>query len=454
MMESMTIREIMKACDGEFIGGENIFEETINHITIDSRTVEHGSLYIPVIGENNDGHIYIDSAFKSGALCCLSEIDVKYPHIKVGSTFKALKDIAEYYRCLFDIKVIAITGSVGKTTAKDMIYSILSQKYSVLKTMGNFNNEFGLPQTLFNLNKTHDIAVLEMGMNSFGEISRLSKTARPDVCVILNIGVSHIGRLGSKDGILKAKSEIFDYVKKDAKVYLNGDDDKLITLKDNNISPIYFGAGEENHAKLKKIIKADIKGTEFTCDYKNEEIKLKIYYPGEYLISSALAGVAIGKDFGLTADQIEKGIAEFSPSNMRMEITQTSKIMILDDTYNACPESILAGVEVLEHAQGRKVAIIGDILELDEFAQKIHYETGQKIAKKKVDLIICTGELSEDMYKGAEKTIGDRAIYFKTQEEMINSLKDIIIKGDTVYIKASRGLKLEKTVEFLMKEYK
>ena len=452
-MEPIKINKIIKACDGELFGGAGLHKTNIEHITIDAREAKVGSLYIPVKGEVHDGHKFIPGAFSNGAVCTLSERKVDFPHIRVGSTFKALKDIAEYYRSKFDIKVVAITGSVGKTTAKDMIASVLSKKFSVLKTKGNLNNEFGLPRTLFELEKFHEVAVLEMGMNSFGEISRLSKTARPDICVIINIGVSHIGNLGSRDGILKAKSEIFDYMKEDGKAYLFGDDDKLITLKGSGLNPIYFGFGKENQAKKKEILKADIRGTEFIAEYRGEEYELNIPYPGEHILFSALAAVAIGKDLGMTKEEIASGVADFSPSGMRMEITETEKIMILDDAYNACPESIMAGLGVLGYARGRKIAVLGDILELGEHAEKLHFETGEKAACTDIDLIICVGELSKHMYDGAKEKLKDRALYYKTQDDLQRDLSDIIKNGDTVLVKASRGLKFEKTVEFLKKKY-
>ncbi len=447
-MEPMTLAEIAAACNGTLIGAENT-SLPVTSITIDSRKASEGSLYIPVKGETHDGHVFIKSAFENGAACTLSEHDEPYCHIKVESTFQALKDIAEYYRSKFDVTVIGITGSVGKTTAKDMIAAVLNEQLNVLKTEGNFNNEFGLPQMLFRLNRSHDAAVLEMGMNSFGEISRLSKTARPDIAVIINIGVSHIGRLGSRDGILKAKSEIFDYLKSDGKVYLYGGDDKLITLKNSRYQPVYFGEDAHNQARVKEIIRADITGTELTAEYKDESYHLHIPYPGTHLIPSALAAVAIAHDLGLKRSAIEAGVKAFAPSKMRMDIINTENIVILNDVYNACPESIMAALRVLAYGKGRKVAILGDILELDDHAERIHHETGKSAAKTDTDLIICCGTLSKDMYKGAKSVIGDRAIYFETQDEMLENLELLIQKGDTVLVKASRGLAFEHTVAFL-----
>ena len=451
-MEPMTLAEIAAACGGVLNNAENA-DTAVTSITIDSRKAVQGSLYIPVKGETHDGHTFISSAIENGATCTLSEHDELCCYIKVKSTFQALKDIAEYYRSKFDVTVIAITGSVGKTTAKDMIAAVLNEQLNVLKTEGNFNNEFGLPQMLFRLNRSHDAAVLEMGMNSFGEISRLSKTARPDIAVIINIGVSHIGRLGSRDGILKAKSEIFDYLKTDGKVYLFGGDDKLISLKNSRYNPIFFGEDMQNQAHVKEIMRADITGTELIAEYKGEVYNLNIPYPGSHLIPSALAGMAIAHDLGLNKKAIEAGVKAFSPSKMRMEIIDTGNIMILNDVYNACPESIMAGLGVLAYGEGRKIAILGDILELDDHAERIHYQAGKEAAKTDTDLIICCGPLSKTMYKGAKSVIGDRALYFETQDTMLAQLKTLIQTGDTVLVKASRGLAFEHTVAFLKEQF-
>ena len=411
-MEPMTLGEIAKACQG-VLSDQALENLIITDIVIDSRKATSGSLYIPVIGEINDGHAFINSALQNGAVCTLTEREETHPHIRVASTFQALKDIAEHYRSLFDIPVVALTGSVGKTTAKDMIAAVLGQKFNVHKTPGNFNNEFGLPQAVFGLTREHTAVVFEMGMNNFGEISRLSKVARPDICMILNIGVSHIGRLGSQDGILKAKSEIFDYMKPNGKAYLNGDDPYLLKLNTPELSPILFGHGAYNHAQVTEVLNADIIGTCFTAAYRGKKFDIEIPYPGAHLIPAALAALAIGVDLGMTPEKIQAGVKAFKPSGERLDIIRTQSITILNDIYNACPESVMAGLDVLNLAAGRKVAILGDVFELDEFAEDIHYQMGEDAAKKQPDLLLCVGPLSKQMYAGAEKTMGEKSAIFQ-----------------------------------------
>lgn len=450
-MQHMTINEIARACSGKFFGEHEEQEYLVSDIKIDTRKVAPGDLFIAIKGERFDGHDFIDLAYENGAACVVSEKPVnKLPYILVKSTFEALKDIAEYYRSKLNIKVVAITGSVGKTTAKEMIYSVLSQKYNVLKTQGNFNNEYGLPQTIFNIEEKHDIAVLEMGMNSFGEIHNLSKIARPDVCVIMNIGESHIGNLGSRDGIFKAKCEIFDFMKDDALVVLNGDDDKLITLKDG--SQVFFGIDDQNDVFVDDVAIADMSGTKLTADCMGELMDLFIPKPGEYLIYPALAAAAIGKKLGLSKEQIQNGIKSFVPANMRMDIQQTDKITIINDVYNACKQSMLAGAGALRYAKGRTVAIIGDILELGEFAQSIHHETGADMGRMDINEIICVGELAKHMYEGAKETTQGSVHYYPTKEALFEQLDKLILKGDTVFVKASRGMEFENIVKRLKEQ--
>lgn len=447
-MEKMTIGEITTACSGRFVGEPDRCEYWIDDITIDSRKALPGGLFIAVKGERLDGHDYVDDAYGHGAACVVSEVPLdRTPYILVKSTFAALKDIAAYYRAKMAVRVIAVTGSVGKTTAKEMIAGVLAQKYDVLKTQGNFNNEFGLPQTIFSIAAHHDVAVLEMGMSGFGEIHNLSRVAQPDVAVIMNIGESHIGNLGSRDGIFAAKCEMFDFMSEGALVVLNGDDDKLITLRDG--IKVFFGRDARCDARLVRIISADMSGTAFEADIFGEMLTLFVPKPGEYLIYPALAAAAIGKKMGLTGDMIRRGIESFVPVGMRMDIIDTGRITIVNDAYNACMQSILAGAETLRHAPERKVAIIGDILELGEFGPDIHFETGRRVGQLGLDLIICVGSLAAHMCEGAQETSDGTVVYYPTQEALFDHIGGLIADGDTVFVKASRGMHFENIVERL-----
>ena len=454
-MNNITLEKILKVCNGSFYGDNNLLNTSVSGITIDSRKVEEGFLFIPIKGERYDGNDFIDSAYEKKAICCLTEKRPKtnnHPYILVDSCFQAFKDLAEYYRSLFSAKVIAITGSVGKTTTKEMAVSILSQKYRVLKTQGNYNNEIGLPLTLLNIKEDCEVVVLEMGMNNFGEISRLSKMARPDVCVLTNIGVSHIENLKSREGILKAKTEIFEYMNKDGTVILNGDDDMLSTLKNSKLNAVFYGICNTNDIYADKIIDMGLEGTNCNIHFSDNNINVHIPSPGKHMIYNSLAAAAVGKALGLSNEEIKKGIETSVPASNRMNITKGDDITIINDVYNASPASVNAAIDVLCYSAGRKVCILGDMFELGEHSAQFHYDVGQYAALKNIDLIICAGNMAKHISLGAiENGNGCTVVYFYNQDIMINAISNLILKDDTVLVKASRGMQFENTVEELQK---
>ena len=315
-MKAMSLKEIAAACGGHYYGEESKLNKKVSGVAIDSRKIEEGYLFIPIKGARVDGHTFISQVMEKGALCTLSEkpLDTESDtYILVESCEQALKDLAEHYRNALDIKVIGITGSVGKTSTKEMIASVLSQKYNVLKTAGNFNNEIGLPLTIFNIRKEHQVAVLEMGINDFGEMHRLAKMARPDICVITNIGLCHLENLIDRDGILKAKTEMFDFARPSAKFILNGDDDKLITVKEwEGRNPIYFGLSTELDAYAKDIHSLSLKGTACTICLEDNSFAVTIPIPGHHMVYNALAGALVGRELGLNPEEIKIGILHLS----------------------------------------------------------------------------------------------------------------------------------------------
>jgi len=451
-MEPIKIKDIVKACGGELFGDSSLADKYVKEISTSSNQIGENCLFIPLVGDKFDAHNFIGDAVENGCMCFLSHVKQdKGNYILVEDTGKAYKDIAEYYRGLFDVKVIAITGSVGKTTAKEMIAAVLSQKYNVLKNMGNFNNEVGVPKTLLNLTKQHEIAVIEMGMNSFGELSRLSKTARPDICVIMNIGDAHIGRLGSREGIFEAKTEIFDYMKEGGEVFLYGDDDMLVALNESDLNPIFFGESSYNHVSVKQVKRMDIEGAEIVVNARGEEMDITTDVPGRHMLQPVLCSIAIAQSLGLTREQIAAGVLDYEPAKMRNEIIKTDFITIINDCYNSCEDSIMAGLDILELAEERKVAILGDIREVGEHGQRVHYSVGQKAAQKQVDLFICCGELSRHTYQGLLDAGRMQVYYFEDKPAMHRELNGIIEQDDTVYVKASRGCAFEETVEELKK---
>lgn len=461
-MKNMTLENIEKACGGRYIGTEAEKKTEVLGVVIDSRQVESGYLFVAIPGEKVDGHKFIPDVFAKGAAAVLSEQqleDSAGPYILVESTTKALRDLAEYYRKSLDIKVVGITGSVGKTSTKEMIASVLSEKYRVLKTEGNYNNEIGLPLTIFKIRAEHEVAVLEMGISEFGEMHRLATMANPDICVITNIGLCHLENLKTRDGILKAKTESFAHLKKDGIAILNGDDDKLSTIRQvGDKEPVFYGMEEkmEYREDAKKSVYATgvenlgLYGMQARIHTPEGERDVRIPIPGEHNVYNALAATAVGLSLGLSLDQISSGILKAKTIGGRTNLLNTGSMTVIDDCYNANPVSMKASIDVLATAEGRKIAVLGDMGELGENEKKLHYEVGEYLAKKEIDVLFCAGELSEEIAKAAQKESKTCEVYyFKTRDALLEQLLPFLKKGDTVLVKASHFMEYPKIVKAL-----
>lgn len=456
MMKHMTLEHIIAACGGTYYGPEENLKKEVEGITIDSRKAEAGWLFAATIGERVDGHTFIPSCYEKGVLCCLGEqapSSLERSYIQVASTFQALKDIAEYYRSTLSIPVIGITGSVGKTSTKEMIASVLGAKYNVLKTAGNFNNEVGLPLTIFNIREEHEAAVLEMGISDFGEMHRLSKIARPDLCVMTNIGLCHLEFLGDRDGVLRAKSEIFDFSSKDKKAIVNGDDDKLRTLKNrSDLCITCFGLDSSNDVYAAQVENLGLDGLKCEISTPLGSFQAHIHIPGRHMVYNALAGTCVGLACGLTLDEIKSGIESAQTIRGRNHLIHTKNYTIMDDCYNANPISMKASLDVLSTALGRKVAILGDMGELGAEEKALHHTVGVHAAQKAIDLLLCVGTLSEEIVKGAKDTDpAIQALLFPAKEALLQELPTLLKKGDSILVKASHFMQFEKIIEELQK---
>lgn len=451
-MKSMSLREIATACGGTYFGQETKLDLEVTGVAIDSRKIEDGYLFVPIKGARVDGHTFIPQVMEKGALCTLSEKPLEGDsdtYILVDSCEQALKDLAEHYRKALNIKVVGITGSVGKTSTKEMIASVLSQKYNVLKTAGNFNNEIGLPLTIFNIREEHEVAVLEMGISDFGEMHRLAKMARPDICVITNIGLCHLENLGDRDGVLKAKTEMFDFARPNAKFVLNGDDDKLITVKNwEDVNPLYFGLSTELDAYATDIHSLSLKGTQCTLHLGNESLEALIPIPGHHMVYNSLAGALVGRELGLNTEEIKAGIEALVPVSGRNNLIETESLLIIDDCYNANPISMKASLDVLATTDTRKVAILGDMFELGTNENELHYEVGKHASEKEINLLVCIGTLSQNTARGASngKTI---VKHYATKADFFKETNLLLQKGDTVLVKASHGMEFPEIVDKL-----
>lgn len=446
-MIDFSLNEIASSVGGKLFNADG--EKKIKSIVTDSRKIEKDCVFVAIKGENFDGHEFAKKAVEDGALCVVSRVDFEdIPYIKVSDSRRSLMEIARAYRLKSGVKVVGITGSVGKTTTKDMVASVLSQGMCVHKTNGNFNNDIGLPLTVFGIEKEHEAAVLEMGMNQFGEISRLSYGGVPDVAVITNVGVSHIENLGSREGILKAKSEIFDYMAEDAFAVLNADDDMLITLKGKRKNIIWYGIENKEGIYADNICENGLDGIKCDIHTKLFTMTVNIPVPGRHMVLNALAATGVGLIMGLDKEKIKAGIEGFEPTKMRMDISETKTgIKIINDAYNANPVSMKASLDVLKGCEGKKMAIIGDMFELGDFAYNMHYDVGRYAVKCGIDKLIFIGEASAAMKKAADDLGFENYLYYPYQDDFLNSdMTEIIDDKYTVLVKASRGMHLEKTV--------
>lgn len=452
-MRKLTLRNITNACEGTYMGDASFLDFEVDNVTSDSRMVSRDSLFIAIKGQRVDGHDFIRQAFDQGALCCISEKvihDVHEPVIVVKSATQALKDIAGFYRSCLNIPVIGITGSVGKTSTKEMLASVLSEKFTVLKTLKNFNNEIGLPQTLLRIRDEHEVAVVEMGINHFGEMSRLSKVARPDVVVMTNVGPCHLENLIDLDGVLRAKSEVFEFMSPDGAVFLNGDEKPLSEVSDvYGKKPVFFGFDTSNDYYADNI-EDDENGLNCVLHNGNWSLPIRINIPGTHMIYHALTAAAIGRYFNLSDNQIAAGIAKLVPVDGRNNRIVANGITIVDDCYNANPISMKGSVDTISKANARKVCILGDMFELGPDEKKIHYEVGSFVGEKNIDLLITVGELSENLAKGAaDKNPDLEVISYKEKEALLKELQLLIKEGDIVLLKASHGMRFDTIVELL-----
>ena len=387
-MKELTLAQIAEACGGTLIGGDEAKEYTVTGVEIDSRRVKAGDLFVAIPGEKVDGHKFIPDVLKKGAYALSQQrLDVDGAYILVEDTITAMKRLARFYRNTLDIKVVGITGSVGKTSTKEMIASVLGTKFRVHKTQGNFNNGIGLPLTIFQIEKEHQVAVLEMGISEFGEMHELADMAQPDIMVITNIGLCHLENLKTRDGILKAKTESFAHLKPDGVVILNGDDDKLSTVEQvAGRKPVFYGIKGRNLCETSVCADAVTEhGLEgMTAEFHTPQGDMEVFIPipGEHNVYNALAATCVAEQLGLSMDEIKCGIA---------------------DCYNANPVSMKASLDVLSKAGGRKIAVLGDMGELGEDEKQLHYEVGIYAGTLPIDLLFCVGTLSGKLAEGAKK---------------------------------------------------
>lgn len=463
-MEKMKVKEIIEVTKGKLIIGD--LEAECENFCRDTRIIKPGDTYIGIKGENFDGNTLWKEAFENeAATVILQGINFENENLEqyvdkniilVEDTIKAISDIAKYKRNLYgrDFPVIGVTGSVGKTSTKDIIANVVSQKYETLKTQGNNNNSIGLPFTIFNL-KNHQAAVIEMGMNHLGEISELTKIAKPTISVITNVGTSHIGNLGSRENILKAKLEILDGMEKKILV-INNDNDLLhdLYLKNKDIEIHTFGIENQSNVMAENIILNE-NNSEFVCDLEGEKFKVKVPVGGIHFVYNALCAATVGKLLGLSIEQIKRGIETFELTKKRMDITDLENgVTIINDSYNASFESMQASLKYLSGLKGhQKIAVLGDMFELGKFSKELHEKVGKEVVKNNIDILICCGENAKYIVEAAKKEgMNQNHIYYlESKNEIEKLIKQIWKNGDAILFKASNGMKFFEVVEKLLK---
>ena len=449
-MQKLNVADIIKATNGQLICGEPDF--VISEITTDSRKAGVNMLFVPLVGENNDAHDYIGNAFENGVSVVITHRDIPPRSgksiIRVKDTRTALGDIARFYKQKYNRPTVAVTGSVGKTTTKDMISSVLTMKYNTVKTQGNFNNDIGLPLTVFRLEHKHEAIVLEMGMSHFGEIHYLASIAKPDIAVITNIGMSHIENLGSKENIYRSKMQICDFFDENGTLVVNGDDE-FLSKKQAGIRTVTYGIENKNcDVAAQDVQDLGMEGSIFTVRLDGERHKVTVKAAGAHNVYNALAAICVGRLMNIPIADIIDGIREFQLTNMRMEIKHFGGLTVIDDCYNSAPDSIRAALSVLESAKsGRRIAVLGDVLEMGEFAETELYQIGENM--NGIYALITVGKNAHFLAKGAKKSKTEVIESFDTLDEAITFLGKFLKDGDNVLVKASRGMHFEKIVEAL-----
>ncbi|MBD5134174.1 MAG: UDP-N-acetylmuramoyl-tripeptide--D-alanyl-D-alanine ligase [Clostridiales bacterium] len=458
-MEALTLRQLLEAVNGTLLGDFDDLDAAVSEVSTDSRNIQPGCLFIPLEGERFDGHSFINPSLEAGAAGCLTarERESYLPgkfYIKVRSTQRALWELARYYKKLFPIPFIAITGSVGKTTTKDMVAAVLGARFRVHKTEGNFNNDIGVPLTLLKLEKGHEVCVVEMGMDHAGEIDYLGRLVEPDMALITNIGDAHIENLGSRENIFKAKCEIFPHLSKDGLAVLNGDDPMLSTLRGTLPQRTVFVGGGEGLDYAACDLSSD-NAAHLNCRVKTPRSQFEADIPalGRHMIYPTLMAAAVAEALGMAPDEIVRGIGAFLPTKMRMNIIRCKgDIVILNDAYNANPQSMRAAAAVLGDAgqKRRKVAVVGDMKELGPGSEQFHRAVGGCFAQSGADRLIAVGDLARFMAEGARDAGLEQADYYPTLDTAKNALSREVRPGATILVKASRSMAFEKVVDFLL----
>ncbi len=443
------VSDIAAAAEGKLLCGDE--NTVITSFITDSREAKAGAMFVPIRGERADGHSYIPAVLEGPAAAAFTDHEIplgEKPLVLVKDCREALQRAAAWYRDQFAIPIVGITGSVGKTTAKEMVAQALSAQFRVLKTAGNQNSQVGVPITVCGLRKDHTAAVVEMGVSMPGEMARIAGVVKPTCAVMTNIGVSHIEFMKTRENILAEKARIADYLPPDGALFVNGDDDLLPTLKETMGSRVVtFGLGPTCDWRAFGLNEAD-KGTFFTCQSPaGERTELFVPAAGEHNVRNALCAMAVARYLGVPAGDVVRAISAYKAPAMRQQMVEANGLLIIDDSYNASPDSMRSAIDVLSTrpVTGKRAAVLADMLELGDFSQQGHYQVGQYARERGVELLVAVGPLSREIAAG----YGEGARWFATNQEAAAFLRDALRPGDAVLVKGSRGMKTDEIVAAL-----
>ena len=453
-MLELNLQEIVKATKGDLLKEADVKE--IKAVSTDTRKIEEGTMFIALKGENFNGNNYVLEAFNKGAKiaivdevkCDLNELKEDVALIKVQNTGRALMDLAKFYREKLGLKVVGITGSAGKTSTKDLVAAVLSDKYKVFKTKGNFNNEIGLPLMILELDSTYDVAILEMGMRGLGQIKELAEIASPDLGIITNIGISHIEILKTRENILKAKMEIATFFDKNNTLVVCGNDDFLGALPEAEYKIVKTGVGENFKIGAKNIALEEL-SSKFTVYDGEKEEEFSLDMPGEHNISNLMLGIAIAKELGVSFEEMKRGLKNIEATSMRLELIKKDGFSILNDCYNSSPVAVKSAIDVMKNIEGkRRIAVLGTMRELGHKSEEAHEEIGKYAKENGIEKVLCFGDFSENIKEG----YGEGCTVYENKEELIKDLLNIICDGDIILVKASRSLKFEEITKALLEK--
>lgn len=453
-MLELNLQEIVKATKGALL--KEAYVKEIKAVSTDTRKIEEGTMFIALKGENFNGNNYVLDAFNKGAKiaivdevkCDLNELKEDVALIKVQNTGRALMDLAKFYREKLGLKVVGITGSAGKTSTKDLVAAVLSDKYKVFKTKGNFNNEIGLPLMILELDSTYDVAILEMGMRGLGQIKELAEIASPDLGIITNIGISHIEILKTRENILKAKMEIATFFDKNNTLVVCGNDDFLGALPEAQYKIVKTGVGENFEIGAKNIALEEL-SSKFTVYDGEKEEEFSLDMPGEHNISNLMLGIAIAKELGVSFEEMKRGLKNIEATSMRLELIKKDGFSILNDCYNSSPVAVKSAIDVMKNIEGkRRIAVLGTMRELGHKSEEAHEEIGKYAKENGIEKVLCFGDFSENIKEG----YGEGCTVYENKEELIKDLLNIICEGDIILVKASRSLKFEEITKALLEK--